>query len=94
MLVEGLGEYLNPSTQIHPAELPYEIVVAPQEFKRLPDGTTYVAQNIYVKNENIKKILMGTKASAIKTVFASAQHDMENLWGRRVHLYLSVKVRK
>ncbi|KDD76121.1 SOUL heme-binding protein [Helicosporidium sp. ATCC 50920] len=62
------------------AELPYEIVVAPQEFKRLPDGTTYVAQNIYVKNENIKKILMGTKASAIKTVFASAQHDMENLW--------------
>ena len=58
------------------------------------DGSVRVDQVIYVKRKSQKPIVLGKGGKTIKSIGASARREMEEWLGRRVHLFLFVKVRE
>lgn len=54
----------------------------------------HVEELILVKSDNVKKIIMGKGAAAIKAVGTGTRLELERMWGKRVHLFLTVKVKK
>ncbi len=53
-----------------------------------------IDQVIYVQREGQKAIVLGKGGATIKTIGALAREELETLFGRRVHLFLFVKVRE
>ncbi len=75
-------------------ELPYNLTVETENWQMAKDGSIRVEQVIYVTRDNHKAIVLGKGGSAIKQVGASARHELQELFARRVHLFLFVKVRE
>jgi GTP-binding protein Era len=73
-------------------ELPYEATVETESWKDQSDGSTRIEQTIYVARESQKKIAIGAGGAAIKAIGAAASEELEHVLGRRVHLFLFVKV--
>ena len=57
------------------------------------DGSVRIEQVIYVQRNTQKPIVLGKGGRTIKTIGALAREDMEQMFDRRVHLFLFVKVR-
>ena len=76
------------------AELPYALTVETEEWKDQKDGSVRISQIIYVQRDSQKSIVLGKGGQMIRTVGASARLDLEAMLGRRVHLFLFVKVRE
>ncbi len=74
-------------------ELPYEIMVEAEQWDE-GDKNIIIKQVIYVSRETLKKIVIGDNATRIKKVNEQARRDMERLLGKKIHLYLHVKVDK
>ena len=74
------------------AELPYDIRLVPVSHKFLADGSTRIEMNILVDRDSIRKIVVGKNGAAIGSVGIAARIELENLWKRRVHIFLKVKV--
>jgi GTP-binding protein Era len=51
-----------------------------------------IDQTIIVQRANQKAIVIGKAGQAIKVIGQSARTELEELFGRRVHLFLQVKV--
>ena len=51
-----------------------------------------IDQLILVQRENQKAIVVGKGGQAIKAIGQAARTELENLFGRRVHLFLHAKV--
>ena len=49
---------------------------------------------IYVQRDGQKAIVLGKGGATIKNIGELAREEMEELFGRRVHLFLFVKVRE
>lgn len=75
-------------------ELPYASTVETESWKALGDGSLRIEQVIYVQRESQRKIVLGKGGQAIKTIGQLARTEMEQAFGRRVHLFLYVKVRE
>jgi GTP-binding protein Era len=75
-------------------ELPYAIAVQTEKWEERKDGSAKIDQIVYVQREGQKAIVLGKGGQTIKAVGALARRDMESLFGRRVHLFLFVKVRE
>ena len=75
-------------------EVPYALTVETEDWSEREDGSARVEQVVYVQREGQKPIVIGEGGRQIKAVGAAARVEMENLLGRRVHLFLSVKVRE
>lgn len=75
-------------------ELPYASTVETETWKALGDGSLRIEQVIYVRRESQRKIVLGKGGQAIKTIGQLARTEMEQAFGRRVHLFLYVKVRE
>ena len=58
------------------------------------DGSVRIDQMIYVQREGQKAIVLGKGGQTIKIIGELARKEMEELFGRRVHLFLFVKVRE
>ena len=58
------------------------------------DGSVKINQVIYVQREGQKAIVLGKGGQTIKIIGEMARKDMEEVFGRRVHLFLFVKVRE
>ena len=58
------------------------------------DKSVRIDQTIYVEREGQKAIVLGKGGKAVKAIGEAARREMEELFGRRVHLFLFVKVRE
>lgn len=74
-------------------ELPYASMVETEAWKRQRDGSVRVEQIIYVEREGQRPIVLGKGGATIKKIGELARADMESAFGRRIHLFLHVKVR-
>jgi GTP-binding protein Era len=73
-------------------ELPYELIVETDTWEERKDGSAKIDQTIFVARESQRKIAIGAKGQTIKTIGELARKDMEEAFGRRIHLFLHVKV--
>lgn len=74
------------------AELPYQITVEIEEFKR--DGRIlHIHALILVERDGQKKIIIGDKGERIKRIGQEARKDMEVMFDSKVMLNLWVKVK-
>lgn len=78
--------------QLH-EELPYQSTVETELFKTRPDGSTEIHQQILVARDNQRAIVLGKQGSRIKEIGSRARVEIETALGRKVHLYLHVKVK-
>ena len=74
-------------------ELPYQLTVETTNWEERKDGSARIDQLIYVIRDGHKGIVLGNKGETIKGVSQSARQELEEFLGRRVHLFLQVKVR-
>jgi len=75
-------------------ELPYQLTVEVEEWEERKDGSTRIEQNIYVLRNGHKGILLGNKGETIKAISIAARLELEQFLGRKVHLFLKIKVRE
>ena len=74
-------------------ELPYQLTVETESWEERKDGSARIDQVIYVVRDGHKGIVLGHKGDTIKAVSKAAREELETFLGRRVHLFLQVKVR-
>ncbi len=74
-------------------ELPYQLTVETENWEERKDGSARVDQIVYVIRDGHKGIVLGNKGETIKSVSKAAREELEAFLGRRVHLFLQVKVR-
>jgi GTP-binding protein Era len=75
-------------------ELPYASMVETESWKEQKNGDVRIEQVIYVRRSSQKPIVLGKQGRTIKDIGASARRDMQDWLGRKVHLFLFVKVRE
>ena len=71
----------------------YASTVETERWQERPDGSVRIEQVVYVQRNTQKPIVLGKGGRTIKTIGALAREDMEQMFDRRVHLFLFVKVR-
>lgn len=74
-------------------ELPYELTVETESCVEREDGTARIDQIVYVARDGHKGIVLGKGGETAKAVSKAAREELEEFLGRRVHLFLQVKVR-
>lgn len=75
-------------------ELPYATTVETESWTERKDGSVRIEQTIYVERESQKPIVLGEGGRAVKAIGAASRRELELILGRRVHLFLLVKVRE
>jgi len=78
--------------QLH-AELPYASAVETEKWEDRRDGSTVIHQQILVERDSQKAIVLGSRGSRIKAIGEAARAEIAKLTGRKVHLFLHVKVK-
>ncbi|WP_298492717.1 GTPase Era [uncultured Maritimibacter sp.] len=74
-------------------ELPYQLTVETEMWEERKDGSARIDQIVYVARDGHKGIVLGRKGETIKAVSQSARAELEEFLGRKIHLFLQVKVR-
>jgi len=74
-------------------ELPYQLTVETENWEERKDGSAKIDQLIYVARDGHKGIVLGHKGETIKAVSKASRLELEEFLGRRVHLFLQIKVR-
>ncbi|MBP0483677.1 GTPase Era [Sagittula salina] len=75
-------------------ELPYQLTVETENWEERDDGSARIDQVIYVARDGHKGIVLGHKGETIKAVSKAAREELVEFLGRKVHLFLQVKVRE
>ena len=75
-------------------ELPYASTVETDKWEDRKDGSVRIEQTIFVERPSQKAIVLGEHGQRIKLIGARARAELEALLGRRVHLFLFVRVEK
>jgi len=75
-------------------ELPYASTVETETWEERKDGSVKIQQAIFVARDTQKAIVLGHKGAQIKLLGQLARAEMEESFGRKVHLFLFVKVRE
>ena len=77
--------------QLH-AELPYASAVETEKYEERGDGSVAIHQQILVGRDSQKAIVLGKGGARIKEIGAAARAELCAMLGRKVHLFLHVKV--
>ncbi len=77
--------------QLH-AELPYASAVETEKYEERPDGSVEIHQQILVARPTQRAIVIGKGGTRLRDIGTAARAELGTLLGRRVHLYLHVKV--
>jgi GTP-binding protein Era len=78
--------------QLH-AELPYASAVETEKYEERKDGSIAIHQQILVGRPTQRAIVLGKGGTRIKAIGEAARKELEALMGRKVHLFLHVKVK-
>jgi GTP-binding protein Era len=77
--------------QLH-AELPYASAVETEKYEEFKDGSVAIHQQILVARDSQKAIVLGKGGTRIRAIGEAARKELSELLGRKVHLFLHVKV--
>ena len=77
--------------QLH-AELPYDSAIETERFEERKDGSAAIHQQILVARDSQKAIVLGKGGTRIRAIGEAARAELAQLLGRKVHLFLHVKV--
>lgn len=75
-------------------ELPYSLTVETEAWEERRDGSVKIDQTIFVTRDGHKGIVLGKGGATMKAIGQESRVELEELLGRRVHLFLFVKVRE
>ena len=75
-------------------EVPHAVEVEVEELEERDDGSLVVHARLWAETESQKGILIGAGGRMVKAIGSAARRELERANGRRVHLDLSVRVRK
>ncbi|MFP4003701.1 MAG: GTPase Era, partial [Alphaproteobacteria bacterium] len=75
-------------------ELPYASTVETESWQERKDGSIRIEQLIFVERDSQKAIVLGKGGRTIREIGEAARKDMGQMFGRKVHLFLHVKVRE
>ncbi|WP_420547653.1 GTPase Era [Curvivirga sp.] len=75
-------------------ELPYELAVETETWEEFKNGSVKIEQTVYVRRESQRSIILGKDGQRIKKIGADAREELTEMFGRKVHLFLYVKVRE
>ncbi len=75
-------------------ELPYATNVETEKWEERKDGSVKIDQVITVERDGQKAIVLGKGGRAVKAIGEASRKELEEMLGRRVHLFLFVKVRE
>jgi len=78
--------------QLH-AELPYASAVETEKYEERKDGSVAIHQQILVGRPTQRAIVLGKGGARIKAIGAAAREELSQLLGRKVHLFLHIKVK-
>ncbi|MFV0296944.1 MAG: GTPase Era [Hyphomicrobiaceae bacterium] len=82
---EKVYEYLH-------QELPYQTAVETTGWEERKDGSVRIEQTIFVARESQRRIVLGEGGQSIKTISRASRKELASMFGRKVHLFLHVKV--
>lgn len=74
-------------------ELPYSLKVETEKWEEF-ETSVKIYQCIYLLKQSQKAIALGTNGAKLKDIGIRARHDIAKLLGKKVHLFLYVKVRE
>ncbi|WP_370342987.1 GTPase Era [Pararhodobacter marinus] len=74
-------------------ELPYELTVETENWEERDDGSVRIDQVIFVARDGHKGIVLGHKGETVKAIGQQARAEITEFLGRKVHLFLTVRVR-
>ena len=77
--------------QLH-AEVPYAAAVETEKWEDRKDGSTVIHQQILIERDSQKAIIVGKGGSRLKAIGQAAREAITEHLGRKVHLFLHVKV--
>ena len=77
--------------QLH-AELPYASAIETEKYEERKDGSVAIHQQILVGRDSQKAIVLGKRGARIRALGEAARTELAVLLGRKVHLFLHVKV--
>jgi GTP-binding protein Era len=77
--------------QLH-QELPYASAIETESWEDRPDGSTVIHQQIFVERDSQKAIVIGKGGSRLRAIGEKARAEISEHLGRKVHLFLHVKV--
>ena len=75
-------------------EVPHAVEVEVDEIVEREDGLLMIHARVWAETESQKGILVGAGGRMVRAVGTAARKEIESLLDRRVHLDLSVRVRK
>lgn len=75
-------------------EVPHAVEVVIDDIEEVRDDLLRVTAFIWVETDSQKGILIGAQGKMIKTIGTAARRELQRELGRKVHLDLSVRVRK
>ncbi|MBN7785448.1 GTPase Era [Ponticoccus gilvus] len=75
-------------------ELPYQLTVETESWQERGDGSARIDQVIYVARDGHKGIVLGHKGETVKAISKAAREELEEFLGRKIHLFVQVKVRE
>ena len=75
-------------------ELPYATAVEITRFELEDEEFMSMDMTIWVDRDGQKGLIVGKKGMKLKEIGTRAREQMQSLFGKRVHVYLWVKVRK
>jgi GTP-binding protein Era len=74
-------------------ELPYQLTVETENWEERKDGYAKIDQIVYVMRDGHKGIVLGNRGETIKAVSKAAREELVEFLGRKIHLFIQVKVR-
>ena len=77
--------------QLH-AEVPYSSAVETEKWEDRKDGSTVIHQQILIERDSQKAIILGKGGSRLKAIGQASREAIAEHLGRKVHLFLHVKV--
>jgi GTPase len=77
--------------QLH-AELPYAAAVETEKYDERTDGSVEIHQQILIERPTQRAIVLGKGGTRLKEIGSKSREAISQSLGKRVHLYLHVKV--
>ena len=78
--------------QLH-AELPYACAIETEKYEERGDGSVAIHQQVLVGRDSQKAIVLGARGVRLREIGSRARVELATILGRKVHLFLHVKVR-
>jgi GTP-binding protein Era len=75
------------------AELPYASAVETEKYEERKDGSVAIHQQILVGRPTQRAIVLGKGGAMIRAIGEAARAELTQMFGRKVHLFLHVKVK-